>query len=84
MSTNKIASNGKNLLIKIVFLGFNFVRLVAGYVSPVSVVMPSKLLGAIIVAMSPKIFGNSATFFLTDYQILENQGLDFGVLPIGN
>ena len=56
----------------------------AGYVSPVSVVMPSKLLGATIVAMSPKIFGNSATFFLTDYQILENQGLDFGVLPIGN
>ena len=67
-----------------IFLGFNFVRLVAGYVSPVSVVMPSKLLGAMIVALSPKIFGSSATFFLTDYQILENQGLDFGVLPIGN
>ena len=48
-----------------------------------SVVMPSKILASIILALAPKILGNSAPSVLTDYQILENKGLDFGVLPIG-
>jgi hypothetical protein len=33
--------------------------------------------------MAPKILGNSAHLVITDYKILENQGLDFGILPIG-
>ena len=64
-------------------LGYNFVRIVAGYVTPISVVMPSKILSAIILSLAPKILGNSASSVITDFQILVDQGLDFGVLPIG-
>ena len=64
-------------------LGYNFVRVVAGYVSPISVVMPSKLLSAVIVGLAPKLFGNSAYLFSTDFQLIANQGLDFAILPIG-
>ena len=64
-------------------LGYNFVRIVAGYVSPISVVMPSKLLGAIVVGLAPRFLGNAASIVATDYQVLANQGLDFGILPIG-
>ena len=58
-------------------------RIVAGYVSPISVVMPSKLLSAAIIWLAPKLLGTSAPAVLTDYQIISNQGLDFGILPIG-
>ena len=67
----------------VLFSGYNFVRIVAGYVSPISVVMPSKLLSAAIIWLAPKLLGNSAPAVLTDYQIISNQGLDFGILPIG-
>ena len=63
--------------------GYNFVRIVAGYVSPISVVMPSKILSAIVIWSAPKLLGKSTPAILTDYQIITNQGLDFGVLPIG-
>ena len=64
-------------------LGYNFVRIVAGYVSPISVVMPSKILSAALIWLAPKLLGNSEPAILTDYQIITNQGLDFGILPIG-
>ena len=64
-------------------LGYNFVRIVAGYVSPISVVMPSKILSAALIWLAPKLLGSSAPAILTDYQIITNQGLDFGILPIG-
>ena len=55
----------------------------AGYVTPISVVMPSKILSAIVIWAAPKLLGKSTPAILTDYQIITNQGLDFGVLPIG-
>ena len=76
-------SRFKIILPAISVLGYNLVRIIAGYASPMSVVMPSKILASIILALAPKILGNSAPSVLTDYQILENKGLDFGVLPIG-
>ena len=45
--------------------------------------MPSKLLSAIVVGLAPRLLGNYASIISTDYQVLANQGLDFGVLPIG-
>ena len=63
--------------------GYNFVRILGGYVSPVSVVLPSKLLSAIIGWVAPLLLGNAAVKLVTDYQLLTNQGMDFGILPIG-
>ena len=45
--------------------------------------MPSKILSAIVIWAAPKLLGKSTPAILTDYQIITNQGLDFGVLPIG-
>ena len=58
-------------------VAYNFIRVLVGHMSPIAVVLPSKIFNMVFTSAPAGL-----ELPLTDYQLLAQQGIDFGLLPM--
>lgn len=61
-------------------VAYNFIRVLVGHMSPIAVVLPSKIFNMVFTSVGGAVAGLPLP--TTDYQLLTQQGIDFGILPM--